>query len=221
MTAYTGEHEEYVDPSLDDYDIHKIEDKPTLTGVTIDFNHTLTDSHRADEEYGDWSESYYNSLNSVKLASDIPDLVTSLDIKEGDDIFVVWAEWTVGDSFGSSDCGEYEPFGVFKDYESAYVLESFLEFTNNYPDLNEIFSSWNVTKFKADEFITKFKSPFHVTFRYAPDQVNSTGRERGQIVLILHTPDGQQFEFLDVPWSGYFERLETVYNSEVTVQRLH
>jgi hypothetical protein len=221
MTAYTGEHEEYVDPSLDDYDIHKIEDKPTLTGVTIDFNHTLTDSHRADEEYGDWSESYYNSLNSVKLASDIPDLVTSLDIKEGDDIFVVWAEWTTGDSFGSSECGEYEPFGVFKDYESAYVLESFLEFTNNYPDLNEIFSSWNVTKFKADEFITKFKSPFHVTFRYAPEITNTLGRERGQVIVILHTPDGQQFEFLQVPWSGYFDRFETVYTSEVTIQRLH
>ena len=221
MTAYTGEHEEYVDASLDDYDILKIEDKPTLTGLTIDFNHTLTDSHRAEQEYGDWSETYYNSLNSVKIASDIPDLVTSLDIREGDDIFVVWAEWTVGDSFGSSDCGEYEAFGVFKDYESACVLERFLEFTNNHSDLNEIFSSWNVTKFKADEFITKFKSPFHVTFRYAPDHVNSTGIGRGQIVLILHTPDGQQFEFLDVPWSGYFERLETVYTSEVQVQRLH
>ena len=222
MTAYTGEHEEYVDASLDDYDIHKIKDKPTLTGLSIDFNHTLTDEHRAEQEYGDWSESYYNSLNSVKLTSnDIPDLVTSLDIREGDDIFVVWAEWTTGDSFGSSDCGEYEAFGVFKDYESACVLERFLEFTNNHYDLNEIFSSWDVTKFKADEFITRFKSPFHVTFRYAPSHVNSTGIGRGQIVLILHTPDGQQFEFLDVPWSGYFERLETVYNSEVTVQRLH
>jgi hypothetical protein len=50
---------------------------------------------------------------------------------------------------------------------------------------------------------------------------NTLGRERGQLRVILHTPDGQQFEFLDVPWSGYFERLETVYNSEVTVQRLH
>lgn len=221
MTAYTGEHEEYVDASLDDYDILKIEDKPTLTGLTIDFEHTLTDEQRAEQEYGDWSETYYNFLTRVKIASDIPDLVTSLDIREGDDIFVVWAEWTVGDSFGSSDCGEYEAFGVFKDYESACVLERFLEFTNNHYDLNEIFSSWDVTKFKADEFITRFKSPFHVTFRYSPDHVNSTGIGRGQIVLILHTPDGQQFEFLDVPWSGYFERLETVYNSEVTVQRLH
>ena len=190
-------------------------------GLTFDFSHTLVKSYCADEEWGEWNETYNNSINSVRLTSDIPDLITSLNIGEGDDIFVVWVEWTTGDSFGNASGGDYSPFGVFKDYECAYVLESFLRFTNNYPELDSIFSSWSFSKYQADEFITKFKSPFHVTFRYDPETTNALGRTRGQLMIILHTPDGQQFEFTNVPWSGYFEHIDNVYTSELTVQRLH
>ena len=69
--------------------------------------------------------------------------------------------------------------------------------------------------------IAPFLKIYSLFKRYAPEITNTLGRERGQLIVILHTPDGQQFEFSHVPWSGYFDRFETVYTSEVQVQRLH
>ena len=216
-----NEDDYYVDPSLDDYDIQKIEDKPKLTGVSIDINGSLTDSYRSDEPYGDWSESYYNFLGEVTLSDNHPDVVTNLDIRPGDDIFVVWAEWSTGDSFGNANCSQTEAFGVFKDYESACVLESFLEFSNN-EQIKELFSIWGLTKDKADILITKFKPPFNITFKYVSENAIGTFRSNnGTLILTLHTPDGQQFEFTNFSWHGYFDTLETVYNSETTVLRVH
>jgi len=214
MTAYTGEHEEYIDPSLDDYDIHKIEDKPTNTGLRIDINKTCTDSQRSEEEFGDWSESYINMLSGVSITDHMPDIVTTLDVRAGDEVIVVWVEWTTGDSFGSAFCGQNEPIAVFKDYESAAELESFLEDSEHY---DKIASAWHVTKFQAENLINEVKKPHKVTYEFVPDE----GKPHGQIKMYLHTSDGQAIDFSYLPWHGYFDRLEHININETRITHVH
>lgn len=214
MTAYTGEHEEYIDPSLDDYDIHKIEDKPINIGLSIDINKTCTDSHRSEEEFGEWSESYINMLSSVSITDHMPDIVTTLDVRAGDDVIVVWVEWSTGNSFGSAHCGSSEPIAVFKDYKSAAELESFLEASEYY---DKIVSAWRITKYQAEKLISEVNQPHNVTYEFIPDE----GTSHGKIKMYLHTSDGQSINFSYLPWTGYFDRLEHVNINETRISQLH
>jgi hypothetical protein len=56
-----------------------------------------------------------------------PDVVSSLeDVKDGSSVYVVWAEWTYGDSLRMSYFGSVETFGIFKDVDSAIELSEWL-----------------------------------------------------------------------------------------------
>jgi hypothetical protein len=204
--------ENYIDPSLDDYDIHKIEDKPT--GLEIYIEHTLVEKRESEEDYGDWYEEYYNFFKSVKITTKIPDFVTKLPLKPGDDVYVVWVEWTSGNSFGSSNCGQTEVLAVFKDYTAAAELESFIRDSEHY---EEVVNSWRVTKYQADMLINKVKKPHNVTYEFELHE----GKSHGNIKLYLHTSDGQSFGYGYFPWAGYFEKLENVYVNQTTIEYIH
>lgn len=84
----------------------------------------------SDDAYGSWEESYSNSFSKLKKVSEYPDVVTSLDINVGDGVFVVWAQYSTGDSFGTSYCGEVETIGVFKEYHCACELAAAIELSD-------------------------------------------------------------------------------------------
>lgn len=84
------------------------------------------------EEWGQWHSSYTNSLNSVSTANEYPDVVSIHDLKPGDRAYLVWVEWSSGDSFGHGDRTSVEAIGLFVDEDSAKGLAACIEDTNSY-----------------------------------------------------------------------------------------
>jgi len=84
-------------------------------------------------EYEDdsWSRDSYIGSCSILSAKIVKDdgydtLAVAEDLKAGAIIFLVWAEYTTGDSFGS-DGGNYELLQVFTDADSAVASRMFYE----------------------------------------------------------------------------------------------
>lgn len=95
-------------------------------GYAVNIQSYCDHYEREDEEYGSWSASYTNSLDStiVKGGSDVASIH---DLQSGDRGFIVWAEWSSGDSFGHGDRNNTEVLGLFKTYEAAEVLKAAIE----------------------------------------------------------------------------------------------
>lgn len=95
--------------------------KDKTFGYKVDINHYCEQSEFSDEAYGDWYESYSNSLDSIKIVEDeYPDVASVEEFKVGDEVYVVWAEWSSGDSFGRGDRCSTEALAVFSKSEDAY-----------------------------------------------------------------------------------------------------
>ena len=90
-----------------------------MFGYKVDIEQYCNYYRAPKESYGNWEGSNTNSFKSVYKADKYPDIVASLNIKEGTLCFVVWAEWSSGDSFGSSHNGNAEALAIFVDPESA------------------------------------------------------------------------------------------------------
>lgn len=103
-----------------------------MFGYKVEINQTCTDSYRSDEEWGDWSSSHSNYFEKVTKTEYYPDITSSLDIKEGELCFVVWAEWSNGDSFGRAYNGSVEALAIFKDPESAKLFKKEAESITGY-----------------------------------------------------------------------------------------
>lgn len=86
-------------------------------------------SHREPEEYGSWSSEYQNKFNSVSLSDKSSYRSTSAfkDAKIGDVVFVVWAEYSTGDSFGHAASGSIDIIDVFSDVKLANALKNQLK----------------------------------------------------------------------------------------------
>ena len=89
---------------------------------------TITSELKIDnrEDRYDWYKKYDNHFSSISLLNsedDIPDVVSTQDIKPGEDCYVVWAEYSTGNSMGRCD-GNYESFAVFKEKKSALALQA-------------------------------------------------------------------------------------------------
>ena len=90
-----------------------------MFGYKVEIDQICTDSYHADEEWGDWSSYNSNYFKQVTKTDVYPDITSSLDIKEGELCFVVWAEWSSGDSFGTAHDGNAEALAIFTDVKSA------------------------------------------------------------------------------------------------------
>ena len=90
-----------------------------MFGYKVEINSIFTESYRSEEEWGSWSSQYSNYFEDVTKTDTYPDITSSLDIKEGEMCFVVWAEWSSGDSFGTAHDGNAEALAIFTDVKSA------------------------------------------------------------------------------------------------------
>lgn len=180
-----------------------------LTGLSVTFEHTLVDSYYSTEEYGDWREEYYNFFKSAKVITEHPDVVTTLPLKPDDEVYIVWAEWDTGDSFGCSKCNSYEVIGVFRDLDAAEELERFLWDSEHYHNIN---GYGYVNKERAEKNISEIKLPHNVTYEYVKNKIDN-----GSMHTTLHTSDGQQFKFNYFPWCGYFDKLSNVQVENTTL----
>lgn len=94
-------------------------------GYAVEVHQTCTHSEYSSEPYGDWSESYDNRLDSVaRKGAEYPDVTSIHDIAEGEDAWVVWVEWSAGDSFGWATRSATDVIGIFRkqDYHAAEEL---------------------------------------------------------------------------------------------------
>ena len=95
-----------------------------MYGYKVNIGQVCNHRESSEEQYGSWSESNSNYFEYVTKTDKYPDIVSSLDIKAGHPCFVVWAEWSSGDSFGQSINGRTEALAIFETLEAANEFET-------------------------------------------------------------------------------------------------
>lgn len=90
-----------------------------MFGYKVEINSYCDVNERSDEEWGEWRKEFSNDFGYIIKTNKYPDIVSSLDIPSGTECFVVWAEWSDGDSFGRSVRGNTEALGIFLDVSVA------------------------------------------------------------------------------------------------------
>lgn len=118
-------------------------------------NYGATGYHSG-EAYGDWSETNNPSMESAKITEgnywDVALFPGQPEPQRGGDIFLVWAEYSSGDSFGSSS-GNVEFIWAFSKAEDAFALEKLLKEDNRKnPDYN--FGDGNFVEFQGQKVST-------------------------------------------------------------------
>ena len=82
-----------------------------------------TEYHSDDNgPYSSWRAEYENSFEHIRPSDDTTDVLCPFEIKPGEECYVVWVEWSSGDSFGSGIRSNYDVIGVFRDEISAREL---------------------------------------------------------------------------------------------------
>ena len=89
-------------------------------GYDITISSHCDRSHREEEQFGSWEEIHSNSFKGIDK-SQSPDANCIHDIQVGEVAYVVWVEYSSGDSFGHSE-GNYEIIAVLKDFNEAENL---------------------------------------------------------------------------------------------------
>jgi len=87
------------------------------------------------EKYGSWSSSYTNNLKTVKIIKNDNSNngePIDFDVDVGDTVYVIWAEYSSGDSFGHSDRGSTEILQVYKSLNKAKLAHDMLEKSRKY-----------------------------------------------------------------------------------------
>jgi hypothetical protein len=99
--------------------VRKVKEAPQYFGYDISIASYCEHSERSPEEYGSWSESYTNTLSSKFATKGGHSVASTLDIPAGSTAYVVWVEWSTGDSFGWADRSATEVVGIFADEAAA------------------------------------------------------------------------------------------------------
>jgi len=100
-------------------------------GYKVDISSYCTESEYSDEPYGDWYTNTSNSFESISITDKYPDVASVEEFKTGDEVYVVWAEWSSGDSFGHGDRCSTEALAVFSKSEDAYGFAAECEKSNS------------------------------------------------------------------------------------------
>src|SRR5574343_553946 len=92
-----------------------------MTELYVKIDSVCTFSEYENAQYGSWSKSWSNrfyraSMHKIDYDESVP---IDFEVSEGDLVYVVWAEWSYGDSFGLASRGRTEVIHIFKDYELA------------------------------------------------------------------------------------------------------
>lgn len=144
--------------------------KPITTNLRV-INHTTGESEHSSEPYGDWYEETNNDIQGLEIVKGknrYNDVVADFEVKDGDELFLVYAEYSSGDSFGHST-GNLEFIAVYKTEQKAwdaynvidnggstdlvFILESGLEYKLGYAPWDGYFENlqhFNVVKLKVD-----------------------------------------------------------------------
>lgn len=84
----------------------------------------------SDEDGDNWCETWeHNISDTITKADDgqVPDVVTTHELEANHPVFLVYAIWSTGDSFGRASGGSFEPIAIFKEEEEAKKFSEALE----------------------------------------------------------------------------------------------
>jgi hypothetical protein len=179
-----------------------------MKGLNVVINSRLLQERTSDETYGEWYSEYKNTLAKIKFTESAPDVVTSLDVSVGDKLYIVWIEWSSGDSFGTSIRGNVETLGVFKDEQYALRFSEFVKQTDEIEESLRLSSSTISVQYLRDKFKKEFPKFDNVEINLV-DNNKLYSWDNGWR-LTYKTECGQSIEFRYFPWVGYFETLEDV-----------
>lgn len=105
--------------------------KKNKFGYKVDISQQCEKDIEASKKYGHWERSYSNSFEKISTqAKGIPDGVSDFDIQPGETCYVVWLEYSSGNSFGMAENENIEVVGVFKDKKCAKELEQVIKKQN-------------------------------------------------------------------------------------------
>jgi hypothetical protein len=97
---------------------------PEQFGYDVTIEKSCEHSERSDEPYGPWSASYTNLISDyITTAENWPGVTSIHKLEPGDIAYVVWVEWSAGDSFGWGERSYTEVIGLFTDESVAYELQ--------------------------------------------------------------------------------------------------
>lgn len=103
-------------------------DEKEMFGYRFSIDQTCTNSYHSGEQWGEWSESYVNRSDAyIRKENKYPDVVCPYKLDSGDSAFVVWVEYSTGDSFGHGERNATETIAMFKDIKAALDLKNKLE----------------------------------------------------------------------------------------------
>ena len=88
----------------------------------VQYEQTCDESHRSDEQWGDWYESNTFTVRGVSVSTrdrwNEEKFAVGFDVKPGEAVFVLYMIYSTGDTFGRAEgCGEV--LWVFKDPDTA------------------------------------------------------------------------------------------------------
>ena len=97
--------------------------------ITID-SYCTSSEYDHSQDYGHWEEYWDHSLNDDVTLSNKGEPI-DFDVNVGDTVYIVWAIWSSGNSFGWAHNGRAEVICVFKTLEKAEDAEKALKTANN------------------------------------------------------------------------------------------
>lgn len=93
-----------------------------MFGYKVVIEEECLESWNDGEQWGEWGATYSQEFVKVVKDADYPDIASIFDFQNGDNVFVVWACWNTGDSFGWARERYAEAFGIFKEIDAAKEL---------------------------------------------------------------------------------------------------
>jgi hypothetical protein len=101
------------------------------TGYRVVIDSHCDESSYPSEPYGDWSESWSHYFRSIHLlgSGQHSDVNSDHSFNVGDHVYVVWLEYSSGDSFGWANSKYVSVVGVLKTQEAADEFEAWINHT--------------------------------------------------------------------------------------------
>ncbi len=87
--------------------------------LDVEIDRICTHSEYSPEPYGPWEESWYNSFDGVSISKNNWGEPIDFEVSPGDTVYVVWAEYSSGNSFGRGHNNGVDVVGIFKDAAKA------------------------------------------------------------------------------------------------------
>lgn len=100
------------------------------------------------EDYGPWEARYRHDFKGIRPQTEYPDLKTPFELDPDKPMYVVWVEWSSGNSFGWGERSNAEAIGLFQDVDSAVALARAAEKCGE--------SGLDITTPDGQEFKTKY-----------------------------------------------------------------